>query len=209
MRVLRVIDSLDPRVGGPPHRAQQRHLCGKGRCPLRCGGRGKARRHAGNWWDAIVERCSSEGIGLSAYPVSAPWLSPHHYDPSASLVRRLLRRRRSHYDIVHAESPWTGACVTASAIAAVGGSRLVITPHEVFTPFDLLRGGSAIRTAKRVGTWGYGRVVDKIVCSSPLEMRDSQSAGLSPRKLTWMYHPVVDDRALTARQSSLTGDRMG
>ena len=147
-------------------RAQQRYRCIPGGSPLRCGSRCEARRHSGAWWDAVVERCRSEDIGLSACPVSVPRLSPRHYDPSAALVRRLLGRRMSRYDVVHANSPWTGACVTASAIAAVGGARLMITPHEVFTPFDLRRGGSAIRALKRAGMRGYGRVVDKIVCSS-------------------------------------------
>ena len=113
------------------------------------------------------------------------------------------------YDIVHAESPWTGACALASAIAAVGGARLVITPHEVFTPFDLSRGGIGIRMAKRAGVRMYGRVADLIVCSSPLEMRDTQSAGLPMEKLTWIYLPVVDERVHLRRLSGRLEGRAG
>jgi glycosyltransferase involved in cell wall biosynthesis len=142
-----------------------------------------------------VERCRNERIALSGFPVLAPRLSPRHYDPSAALARWLLRPGRRRYDIVHADSPWTGACALASAIAVVGAPRLVVTPHEVFTPFDLSRGRIGIRMAKRAGVRMYGHAADLIVCSSPLEMQDTQSAGLPTEKLTWIYHPVVDERA--------------
>jgi glycosyltransferase involved in cell wall biosynthesis len=80
-------------------------------------------------------------------------------------------------------------------ITTLGSARLVISPHEVFTPFDVSRGGSGIRLAKRTGARLYGRAADLIVCSSPLEMRDTELAGLPGAKLTWIYHPVIDDRA--------------
>jgi glycosyltransferase involved in cell wall biosynthesis len=199
MRVLRVIDCLDPRVGGPAVTALNSAISAS-RAGVRCDiavivrpGDSEA-----SWWRASMNRCHDEGISLFAFPVFAPRLSPRHYDPSAELVRWLLRRGRPRYDIVHADGPWTGASALASTIAAVGGTRLVITPHEVFTPFDLSRGGLFIRTAKRAGVRGYGRVADLIVCSSSLEVRDTESAGLPARKLTWIYHAVIDDLAFVA-----------
>ena len=195
MRVLRVIDCLDPRVGGPAVAALNSAISAS-RAGVRCDiavvvrpGEAEA-----SWWRAAVERCRNEGIAPFGFPVLAPSLSPRHYDPSLALVRWLLRRGRPRYDIVHADSPWTGACALASAITAAGATRLVITPNEVFTPFDLSRGGIGIRMAKRAGVRMYGRAADLIVCSSPLEMRDTQSAGLPTEKLTWIYHPVVDER---------------
>jgi glycosyltransferase involved in cell wall biosynthesis len=199
MRVLRVIDCLDPRVGGPAV-ASLNSAISASRAGIRCDIAVVVRPGETEtpWWGATMERCRDEGIALSGFPVFAPRLSPRHYDPSVEFVRWLLRRGRPRYDIVHAESPWTGACALASAIVAVGATRLVITPNAVFMPFDLSRGGIGIRMAKRAGVRMYGRAVDLIVCSSPLEMRDAQSVGLPTEKLTWIYHPVVDERVSIA-----------
>lgn len=202
MRVLRVIDCLDPRVGGPAVSALNSAISAA-RAGVQCDVAVVVRPGdtEAPWWREAVQRCRDERIVLSGFPVLAPSLSPHHYDPSAALVRWLLRPGRERYDIVHAESPWTGACALASVIAAAGATRLVITPHEVFTPFDLSRGGIGIRMAKWAGVHMYGRAADLIVCSSPLEMRDTQSAGLPAEKLTWIYHPVIDERvSMTPRQ---------
>lgn len=195
MKVLRVIDSLDPRVGGPAVAALNSAISAA-RVGVRCDIAVVVRPGdtEAPWWHETVQRCHDERIVLSGFPVLAPSLSPRHYDPSAALVRWLLGRGRRRYDIVHADSPWTGACALASAMATVGATRLVITPNEVFTPFDLSRGESGIRMAKRAGVRMYGRAADLIVCSSPLEMRDTQSAGLPAEKLTWIYHPVVDEQ---------------
>ncbi len=202
MRVLRVIDCLDPRVGGPAVAALNSAISAS-RAGVRCDIAVVVRPGDSDtpWWHETVQRCRGERIALSSFPVLAPSLSPRHYDPSAALVRWLLRHGRRRYDIVHADSPWTGACALASAIAAIGGTRLVITPNEVFTPFDLSRGGIGIRTAKRAGVRMYGRAADLIVCSSPLEMRDTESTGLPTEKVTWIYHPVVDERvSMTSTQ---------
>jgi glycosyltransferase involved in cell wall biosynthesis len=198
MRVLRVIDSLDPRVGGPAVAALNSAISAS-RAGVRCDIAVVVRPGDAEapWWREVVRRCRDEGIVLSGFPVFAPRLSPRHYDPSAALVWWLLRRGRPRYDIVHADAPWTGACALASTIAAVGGTRLVITPHAVFMPFDLSRGGIRMRMAKRAGARAYGRAADLIVCSSPLEMRDAQSAGLPTAKLTWIYHAVVDEQVST------------
>ncbi len=196
MRVLRVIDSLNPNVGGPAISALGSAIS-VSREGIQCDIAVVVRpgdTHS-SWWRLVADRCRSEGIGLRAFPVSVASLSPRHYDPSGALLMWLLRGGRGPYDIVHAHSPWTGACALASAVTALGGTRLVLTPHEVFTLFDLSRGGRGIRFAKRIGVRGYGHAADLIVCSSPLEMRDTESAGLPEEKLTWVYHPVVDDRA--------------
>ena len=194
MRVLRVIDSLDPRVGGPAVSALNSAIA-VARTGVRCDIAVVVRPGdtEAPWWHASMKRCQDEGIAMSGFPVLAPRFSPGHYDPSAALARWLLRPSRPRYDVAHAESPWTGACALASAIAAVGHARLVVTPNAVFMPSDLSRGGIGIRMAKRAGVRMYGRAADLIVCSSPLEMRDAQSAGLPTEKLTWIYHPVVDE----------------
>jgi glycosyltransferase involved in cell wall biosynthesis len=199
MRVLRVIDCLDPRVGGPAVTALNSAISAS-RAGVRCDIAVVVRPGdtEAPWWRASMKRCHDEGIALSGFRVLAPRLSPRHYDPSVELVRWLLRRGRPRYDIVHAESPFTGACALASAIAAVSATRLVITPHAEFMPFDLSRGGIGNRMAKHASMRAYCRISDLIICSSPLEMRDTASAGLPARKLTWIYHPVVDERVAVA-----------
>lgn len=209
MRVLRVIDSLNPSAGGPAVSA-----LGSAISAARAGIRtdiavvirpGDAQT---TWWREVESRCEAEKIRLTGFPVLAASLSPRHHDPSAALARWLLRRVRG-YDIVHAHSPWTGACAQASAVATLGSRPLVITPHEVFTPFDVLRGRGAIRLAKRLGVRLYARAANLIVCSSQLEMRDTQSTGFPSEKLTWIYHPVIDDLApLTPLQPRASGRRL-
>jgi glycosyltransferase involved in cell wall biosynthesis len=207
MRILRVIDSLDPGVGGPAVSALGSAIS-VSRLGLQCDIAVVVRPGdtGASWWRWVEERCRIEGIGLWAFPVSIANLSPRHYDPSGALLRWLLRGNRERYDIVHAHSPWTGACALSSTVAALGNVPLVLTPHEVFTPFDLSGGSIGIRTLKRVGLRAYGRVADLIVCSSPLEMWDAVSAGLPPEKVTWIYHPVIDDRApMTPPQRPASG----
>lgn len=196
MRVLRIIDSLNPGAGGPAVSALGSAIsAARAGIPTDIAVVVRPGDTETAWWHDVESRCEAEGIRAAAFPVSAASLSPRHYDPSAALARWLLRHVRGRYDIVHAHSPWTGGCALASTVAALGSTPLVITPHEVFTRFDLSRGDMGIRTAKRFGAGLYGRVADLIVCSSPLEMRDTQSAGLPAGKLTWIYHPVIDDRA--------------
>jgi glycosyltransferase involved in cell wall biosynthesis len=196
MRILRVIDSLDPRVGGPATSALASAIS-ISRLGIECDIAVVVRPGDTEtaWWGRVEQESRREGVGLRPFPVSAPKLSPRHYDPSAALLTWLLRRNRRRYDIVHAHSPWTGACVLSSTIAALGNVPVVLTPHEVFTPFDLSSGGIRIRAAKQTGRRVYGRIADLIVCSSPLEMRDGVSAGLPADKITWIYHPVIDERA--------------
>jgi glycosyltransferase involved in cell wall biosynthesis len=89
----------------------------------------------------------------------------------------------------------------------------VVSPHEVFTPFDLSRGRLSVRAAKRVGFGLYRRAADLLVCSSPLELRDTRSSGFPSEKLAWVYHPVVDERVpavgLEAPDPGCTGLRVG
>ena len=197
MKVLRVIDCLDPRVGGPAVTSLNSAVAVT-RAGVRCDIAVVVRPGDAEtfWWREVVRRCRVEGIALFSFRVLVPWLSPRHYDPSAELVRWLLRRGRPRYDIVHVETPWTGACALASAIAAVDGTPLVITPHSVFMPIVLSRGGSGIRMAKRASARIYGRAADLFVCASPLEVREARAA-LPNEKLTWIYHAIVDERIPT------------
>jgi glycosyltransferase involved in cell wall biosynthesis len=95
----------------------------------------------------------------------------------------------------------------------MGTLPLVISPHEVFTTFDLSRGRLSVRVAKRVGFELYRRAADLIVCSSPLELRDTRSSGFPSEKLAWVYHPVVDERVpavdLEPSDPGRTGLRVG
>jgi glycosyltransferase involved in cell wall biosynthesis len=67
--------------------------------------------------------------------------------------------------------------------------------------------------AKRVGFELYRRAADLIVCSSPLELRDTRSSGFPSEKLAFVYHPVVDEGVppvgLEPSDSGCTGLRVG
>jgi len=195
IRVLRVISSLDPSMGGPPVVALNSAIAA-----ARAGAKTeiavvvRAGETTAPWWQDVESRCGREAIRLLPFPVWASRLSRPRYNASISLARWLGTSARRRYDIVHADSPWTGGCAIASLITSIGPTPLVISPHAVLASFDLARGSIAIRLAKKVGAEFYGRAADLIVCSSPLEMRDTRSSGLPSEKLAWVYLPVVDER---------------
>lgn len=214
IRVLRVISSLDPGMGGPPVSALNSAIA-----VARTGVRTeiavvvRAGDTSAPWWQEMESRCLREGIPVHPFPVWTSRLSPRKYCISIAMARWLGSRAGRRYDIVQGHSPWTGGCGVASLIAAMGTLPLVIFPHEAFTPFDLTRGSVAIRAAKRVGAELYRCAADLIVCSSPLELRDTRSSGFPPEKLAWVYHPVVDERVpavgLEPSDPGRTGLRVG
>lgn len=73
MRVLRVIDSLDPHVGGPAVSALNSAISAA-RAGVRCDVAVVVRPGDTEtpWWRATVKRCCDEGIALSGFPVLAP-----------------------------------------------------------------------------------------------------------------------------------------
>ncbi len=196
MRVLRVIHSVNPRIGGPGVAVINSVVSG-----ARAGVESEVAvvvrpgEMSAPWWRELETRCEREKVRLMSFPVGAPRLSGHFYEPSPALARWFVRQRRGRYDIVHAESPWTASCAIATTYAVCRAIPVAITPHEVFTPFDLAKGTLGRRRVKGVGLRVYGRAASLIVCSSPLEMDDAHKSGLPPAKLTWAYHAVVDELA--------------
>jgi len=82
----------------------------------------------------------------------------------------------------------------------------------VFMPPELSKGRVPFRTVKRFGLRAYARAASTVVCSSALEARDAARSGVSRRKLTWIYHAVVDDLVpfqASAQAQSTDGLRVG
>lgn len=210
MRVLRIISSLNPNFGGPPGSAMNSAVS-----VARAGMRSEVAvvvrpgETATPWWRELELRCSRENVALMVFPVSATRMSSPRYEPSTALASWLMRQARGHYDVIHAEGPWTGPSATAAALTIRNSSPLVITPNEVFTAFDMAKGQLGIRLAKRVGAYAYGRAGALIVCSSPLEMQDTRSSGLPAEKLAWVYPAVFDDRATAGPAEGVGGSRFG
>lgn len=214
MRVLRVIHSMNPRIGGPAVAAINSVVSG-----ARAGVESEVAvvvrpgEMCAPWWRELEMRCEGEKVRLMSFPVGAPRLSARFYDPSPALAKWFARLPRGRYDVVHAESPWTASCVTATTHAVRRAIPLAITPHEVFAPFDLTKGQWGRRKVKELGLRAYGRAASLIVCSSPLEMDDAYKSGLPAAKLTWAYHAVVDELApseLAERSPTLgSGLRVG
>lgn len=195
IRVLRVISSLDPGMGGASVAALNSAIAvSRTGVSTDIAVMVRAGDTSAQWWQEVESRCRREGVRVHTFPVRASRLSPRKYNMSMAFARWLGPRARHRYDIVHADSPWTGGCGVASLIAAIGTLPLVISPHEVFTAFDLTRGRRSRRVAKRVGFEFYRRAADLIVCSSPLELRDTRASGIPSKKLAYVYHPVVDER---------------
>ena len=210
IRVLRVISSLDPGMGGPSVTALNSAIAVRApgvRTEIAVVVR--AGDTSAPWWQEVESRCRREGIRVHAFPALASRFAPRKYNLSMALARWLGSRAGRRYDIVHADSPWTGGCGVASLIASMGTVPLVISPHEVFTPFDMSHGSVSIRMAKRVGTEFYRRAADLIVCSSPLELHDTRASGFPSEKLACIYHPVVDERAPMMAPKPPDPDRNG
>lgn len=180
MRVLRVLDSLDPAIGGPP-----------------------------SVFSAAVISSVAAGATVECLTFEPPNKSLKDFPDYQRLVnngikvhaaRDLLRaciyivQRSKNFDIIHVDGCWVPISVLAVLIARLRGLRSAVTPHETLTG-ERYRAKTYLRAiAKRLLTYYYLKIANCLIFSSALERRDSPP---HPKAVV-IPHPVFDDLASAA-----------
>lgn len=190
MRVLRVIPTIDPDVGGPSNSAVNaaiaESLAGVSTTLVFTGGEDSLRVTA-----PARERLNAVGVRTLMFPRPPVWSHQAGlWGLSVPLVAWLARRARS-YDVIHVHYVWTLSTVAAATFGKRAGRRVVLTAHESLTRYDIdtASGSSLKRRLKLLVRRLVMRHIDVVVCASTLELRDSLEPGENGVVIA---HPVVE-----------------
>lgn len=176
MRIIRIVSTLNPEAGGPVSvfSAAVISVAAAG-AEVECLTLQTPGRDINKFPDC--ERMVEHGVKV------------HAFRTVFQAVQFLLRSVRT-FDIVHVDGCWDPLCILAISIAKAAGRATVVTPHETLTYEELRRTRSTFRLAiKRLLRLYYRAMIDCIVFSSALELRDS----LEHSNAVVVPHPVFDD----------------
>ena len=176
MRVLRILDSLDPATGGPPSVFSAAVI---------------STAAAGATVECLTFRPSHAEI--KDFPdyqrLIANGIEVHAVSDLLSACL-LVYRRSQNFDIIHVDGCWVPICTLAVLIAKLTGRRSAVTPHETLTYEERRRTRSRLRAlAKRLLSYYYIKLAGCIVYSSALEECDSPHH----RNSVVIPHPVHED----------------
>ena len=192
MHVIHTVGTLDPRVGGPAVSALNCALAvaqAGVRVTLMAGYHPGDRRS--RWWQAAEARCSACEVKFIGLPISRSAVSRLMYYPSPTFPAEFIKHLGTA-DIVHANSPWTATGIQASVGAKIAVRRLVLTPHEVFTRFDIERGGPGKSLTKRILKRFLASLADVVLFASDLERDTSMGDGVDEAKARVIMHPLAE-----------------
>lgn len=186
MRVLRVLDSLDPATGGPPSVFSAAVV---------------STAAAGAAVECVTFRPSHADI--ATFPDHQRLVANGirvHVAPNFLAACALIYRRARDFDVIHVDGCWVPISIVAVLIARVRGRRSAVTPHETLTLEERRRTRSGFRSLiKRALTRYYLVLADCIIHSSGLEQRDSPPH----RNSIVIPHPVFDGPAPVAVRKGL------
>lgn len=181
MRVLRILDSLDPATGGPPSvfSAAVISTAAAG-AAIECLTFRPSRADIRDFPDH--QRLVANGIKV-------------HVVPDLLSACLLVYRRSRNFDVIHVDGCWVPISILAVLIARLTGRRSAVTPHETLTFEERRRTQSGSRAlAKRLLSYYYIKLADCIIYSSALEERDSPPH----RNSVVIPHPVYEDTTSAA-----------
>lgn len=119
MRVLRVLDSLDPATGGPPSVFSAAVM---------------STAAAGAATECVTFRPA--GAAIEDFPdfqrLVAGGVKVHAFDNMLSACLWIFRQSRT-FDIIHVDGCWVPISIVAVLIAKLTGRRSAVTPHETLT----------------------------------------------------------------------------
>ena len=181
MRILRVMSTLDPETGGPV-----------------------------SVFSAAVISVVAAGVDVECLTLDPLDKDITRFPDHERMVARgvkvhacrsvfrafgfLLRSART-FDVVHVDGVFHPLCIVAVLVARVMGRATVMSPHESLTGEELRRTPSGARLAlKRLLRSYYRKMIDCIVFSSALELRDS----LCNSTAVVLQHPVLNDAEAAA-----------
>lgn len=206
MKVLSVVASLDPELGGTPAAATQMM-----RATQRAGvsntvvaaATPAARERA----VAHVRRLEADGVRVKQFP-AVRWLPGADKLGVSIAAMCWLARRSGGYDVVHLHGVWGLNLLAALATARVRGVPVVVTPHESLTAIDIETSQNAIRQRFKLALRAlYLRWTSVFVVNSQLEA-DTSVPELSPHRVSIAYHPVEHDTAHAQPRPRGTDDRL-
>lgn len=190
MKVLSVVVSLDPELGGTQAAATQMT-----RATQRAGvtntvvaaATPAARERAG----AYVRRLQTDGVRVEQF-AAARWL-PGADKLGVSLGAMLwLARRAGRYDLIHLHGTWGLTLLAGLAAARARGVPVVVTPHESLAAIDIETSKNAIRRRLKLALRAlYLRWTTVFVVNSQLEA-DTSVPEASAHRVSIAYHPVVE-----------------
>ncbi|MFL6088986.1 MAG: glycosyltransferase [Aeromicrobium sp.] len=196
MRVLSVVVSLDPELGGTQAAATQMT-----RATQRAGvsntvvtaATPAARERAG----AYVRRLEADGVEVIQFPATR-WLPGADKLGLSLPAMWWLARRAGGYDVVHVHGVWGLTLLAALAAARLRGIPIVVTPHESLTAIDIETSQNALRQSFKLALRTiYLRCTTVFVVNSQLEA-DTSVPEADAARVRVAYHPVVEPGAPAA-----------
>lgn len=178
MRVLRVIPTIDPEVGGPSNSAVNAAIS-ESRVGI-----DTTMVFTGDAASELATvpartRLNASGVRTLMFP------RPRRHSKQAGLwgvsptLIVWIGRHVREFDVVHVHYVWALSTLAASVIARAHGRRVVLTAHESLTSYDIetASGSKVKRNAKLALRRLIMRHVDTLVCASELELSDSVLPG--------------------------------
>lgn len=205
LRVLRVITTLEPEVGGPSYSAVNAAV---------------AEQAAGI--ATTIASTTSAGVPCYTPPslmlagvAHRSFLRPRiigdlgkRWGISVRYALWILRHAR-RYDVVHVHYVWSLGTAVGILAGMLWGRPVVMTPHESLTTFDIDNSRSRLRQLQKVLTRRLLLAgVDCVVLASALEKRDSH---VEAHRCRVIQHPVFDDAdpPVDSSQRGPGGPRIG
>lgn len=183
MRVLRILPSLDPLFGGPSESASRSciaaHRAGIETAVI-IGLDPSSRDRTQPMIDSL------RANGVTVHELGIAFGSFGRRNALVAGLNRKINSLRNHFDLIHLHSPWAASSIMTTARNRQ--AKLVMTPHEGFTYFDIRQ--SKLRHVKSLLLHGYARFLTGVVYASSLEATDSRLQG--PTSFV-VAHPVVDE----------------
>jgi glycosyltransferase involved in cell wall biosynthesis len=202
-RVLHIITTLDPKVGGPSHVTVTGALAEQADPQTQVTiVSTRAARADGHTAPAL----SRAGIVHHEFPcMRIGGAAAERWGLSPRFASWIVRRARD-FDVIHVHYVWSVGTVVGALAGRVWRRPVVMTPHESLTEFDIVTSRSRARAVqKRLLRRFLLRAVDRVVLASELE-RDW--SGVDVRRSTVVPHPVVEAPAAVDRRDG-QGRRAG
>jgi glycosyltransferase involved in cell wall biosynthesis len=191
IRVLRIIPTIDPEVGGPSSSTVNAAIAeteaGVSTTLLTTVGRGTKSRPT-----IALRRLQRAGVRTITFSrLEGTGEKSGTWGVSVQMSTWLLRNARA-YDLIHLHYVWSLPTILGSTIGALAGIPVVLTGHESLTRYDIdVASRSGLRRrAKLLLRSLIMRHVSVVVCASELELRTSLDDGEAG---VVVAHPVVEN----------------
>ena len=197
MKVLSVVVSLDPELGGTQAAATQMMRATQAAGVTNTvvtAATPAARERAVTY----VRRLEADGVEVKQFR-AVTWLPGADKLGVSFEAMRWLIRRVGGYDVVHVHGVWGLTLLAALAAARLRGVPVVLTPHESLTAIDIETSRNAVRQRLKLALRAlYLRWTTVFVVNSQLEA-DSSVPEVATDRVNVTYHPVVEPGAPQAQ----------